>query len=166
MSGERVWWPPLDPERRYTTSSWFITVNTNKNTEEGRQQALKIKDFFSSDAIELIRVRDIQTGEFTRPVTQSAVHGINIAIAEEVSRDGRFHLHFDIDCIVVKPHRIAIPYDRARAILNELVDQKEGESIYFNAKLYINNKLRIEMYMSKQRHGVEYTENVNPDIPS
>lgn len=166
MSADRRFWNTLRENRQYTTSSWFITINTNKVTEEGRLAILRVKDYLDGNILQFLKAKDIQTNDFTVDINDSIVEAVRISGSPELSRDGRFHAHFDVSCVVIKPHQIHLDYDLLRNVLNEIAGfDSEEDKLYINAKLYVDNALRIQLYQEKQRGQFEYTDVNIPSIP-
>lgn len=150
---------PLDNPQGYHTLSFFGTINSNKNTIEGRDIIERIHDNFASILNPSITINNKEEGIQNGPRDDSNTLNIHVTLRKENSSDGRFHLHFTLNIITMVPNTAFLDYNTFRTMVNDVAETK----VYIQLKKYANNDLRSQLYIHKQTsyQGGNFQEEVN-----
>lgn len=142
---------PLTSPTGYNTKSYFITINSNKNTDEGRD-AIDTLQYAMADILEpSIEIQNPVTNAYDLQRNDANTLDVHVRVRRETAKDGRFHMHVSINIITINPFKAMLNYTTFRELANRAVGFHEGEGkLYINFRTYVNNDLRIALYMDKQ----------------
>ena len=140
------------PKSGYTTSSYFITVNTNKNTSVGSNAILAIRDRLRELIPDAYGIYEPNTKTVYSVANSTQIYKVLYSSSIEIARDGRYHLHALLRAAVVYPWKVQLRFDFLRDELNKTFHEyaPEKDLLHINFKLIYDNALALQLYQEKQ----------------
>lgn len=149
------------PKSGYTTSSYFITVNTNKNTSVGSNAILAIRERLRELIPVAYGIYEPNTKQVYGTANRAQIYKVMYSSSIEIARDGRYHLHALVRAAVIYPWKVQLKFDMIRDELNRTFHQyaPETDMLHINFKLFYDNALALQLYQEKQQdyQTSEYT---------